>query len=182
MGNLQLLSRVAAQRSCHSCWDTASSRVTDTRHPASVASADTRSKLANSILGSSRRRERSSPEPEPDTRAHARVLTLTHSQKKTEQINNSNPRRRSHAGALHRARERFQRGETRSLSACRPGGGKGEPPFSLCQLGKKLCRGHSPLPRNKGGETGKEKGKQPIPLPKKVEEKKEKSPPPPKKS
>lgn len=50
MGSLQLLSRVAAQRSCHSCCETASSSVTDTRHAARVASADTNSKPSNSML------------------------------------------------------------------------------------------------------------------------------------
>lgn len=54
MGSLQLLSRVAAQRSCHSCCDTASSSVTDTRHAARVASADTSSKPSKSMLAAAR--------------------------------------------------------------------------------------------------------------------------------
>lgn len=54
MGSLQLLSRVAAQRSYHSCCDTASSSVTDTRHAARVASADTSSKPSKSMLAAAR--------------------------------------------------------------------------------------------------------------------------------
>lgn len=50
MGSLQFLSRVAVQRSCHSCWDTASSRAMDTRQAARVARAETRSKLSNSMV------------------------------------------------------------------------------------------------------------------------------------
>lgn len=50
MGSLQFLSRVAVQRSCHSCWDTTSSSAMDTRQAARVARADTRSKLSNSMM------------------------------------------------------------------------------------------------------------------------------------
>lgn len=50
IGSLQFLSRVAVQRSCHSCWDTAIRSATEAKHAASVASADTRSKLPKSIL------------------------------------------------------------------------------------------------------------------------------------
>ena len=50
MGSLQFLSRVAVHRSCHSCWDTSSSRAMDTRHAARVASTDTMSKVSNSMM------------------------------------------------------------------------------------------------------------------------------------
>lgn len=50
MGSLQFLSRVAVHRSCHSCWETASSRAMDTRQAARVARAETRSKVSNSMV------------------------------------------------------------------------------------------------------------------------------------
>lgn len=50
MGSLQFLSRVAVQRSCHSCWDTARSRAMDTRQAARVARAETMSKVSNSMV------------------------------------------------------------------------------------------------------------------------------------
>lgn len=49
MGSLQLLSRVAVHLSCQSCWDTARRSAMDTKHAASVASAETRSKLSKSM-------------------------------------------------------------------------------------------------------------------------------------
>lgn len=49
IGSLQFLSRVAVQRSCHSCWETASSSAMDTRQAARVARAETRSKLSNNM-------------------------------------------------------------------------------------------------------------------------------------
>lgn len=48
-GNLHPLSRVAVHLSCQSCWDTARRSAMDTRHAASVASAETRSKLSKSM-------------------------------------------------------------------------------------------------------------------------------------
>lgn len=50
MGSLQFLSRVAVHLSCHICWETARSRAMDTRQAASVARAETRSKLSNSMV------------------------------------------------------------------------------------------------------------------------------------
>ncbi len=49
IGSLQLLSRVAVHLSCQSCWDTARRSAMDTKHAASVASAETRSKLSKSM-------------------------------------------------------------------------------------------------------------------------------------
>lgn len=49
IGSLQFLSRVAVQRSCQSCWETATSSAMDTRQAASVARAEIRSKLSNSM-------------------------------------------------------------------------------------------------------------------------------------
>lgn len=49
MGSLQFLSRVAVHRSCQSCWETATSSAMDTRQAASVARAEIKSKLSNSM-------------------------------------------------------------------------------------------------------------------------------------
>lgn len=50
MGSLQFLSRVDVHLSCHNCWETARSSAMDTRQAARVASAETRSKLSNSMM------------------------------------------------------------------------------------------------------------------------------------
>ncbi|MEQ2249168.1 hypothetical protein ILYODFUR_026598 [Ilyodon furcidens] len=50
IGSLQFLSRVAVHRSCQSCWETATSSAMDTRQAASVANAEIKSKLSNSMM------------------------------------------------------------------------------------------------------------------------------------